>query len=173
MNCAETDECRIQYLRAVFDAIPQPAFVVDGDVRILDFNAAAELFLGEEPASALHQRGGEAFHCIHAQPQGCGRTEFCKGCVIRNSVNKALSGKGVCRELHLAELRAGRRIEPIDLLVTTSLLPYTSTPRVLLILEDIRAILNMRPHLRQSRRPANRKPGKKAFKAGNKPTPAR
>ena len=141
MNHAATDEFKAQYLRAVFDSIPHPAFIVDEDVRILDFNLAAEPFLGPEPASALHQRGGEALHCLHAGPQGCGKAAHCRDCIIRNSVRKALAGMGVSRELHRAELRTGEGVAPIELLVTTGLLPYTNTPCAMLILEDLSATL--------------------------------
>jgi PAS domain-containing protein len=137
------DEQRAQYLRAVFDTIPMPSFIVDEDCRIQDFNAAAERFLGSESASALYCRGGEAFACIHAGRDGCGKAEACSKCVIRQSVNRAMKGKATCREAHQAELRTSKGTTSIDLLVTTSLLPYTEKPRALLILEDVGAILKL------------------------------
>jgi PAS domain-containing protein len=130
-------ELQAQYLRAIFDAIPLPAFIVDADVRIQDFNTAAEQFLGAEPASALYRRGGEAFHCIHAEMDGCGRSKPCRDCVIRRSVNGAMTGRATCRELHQAELRTRQGTAAIDLLVTASLLPYTEPPHALVILEDL------------------------------------
>jgi hypothetical protein len=117
--------------------MPLPAFIVDKDVRIHNFNSAAAEFLGPEPASALCRRGGEAFHCLHAGINNCGRSEPCKDCVIRNSVIKAISGKVTYREIHKAELRTRHGTTNIDLLVTTSLLPYTETPQALVILEDV------------------------------------
>lgn len=145
MNRQASSEDQAQYLRAIFDTIPQPTFIVDADMRILDFNTAAEAMLGLEPAVALHQRGGKAFHCIHAHPQGCGKAHACQDCILRGSVRQALAGTGVCRALHRAELRAAKHRRTINLLVTASLLPYTSTPRVLLILEDLSALLKLRP----------------------------
>lgn len=153
------DEHKAQYLRAVFDAIPHPTFIVDDDVQILDFNTAAEQFLGTEPASTLHRRGGEAFHCIHAQSDGCGKAESCKDCIIRNSVNKAMTGTATCRELHKARLRSGRGTVSIDLLVTASLLPYTDTPQALLVLEDMTSIIKAHrsePNPRRSQSRFNR-----------------
>src|SRR5579862_9494095 len=122
MTCQELQERKAQYLRAIFDAIPLPAFIVDGDVRIHDFNTAAEPLLGSEPATALHLRGGEAIHCIHSEPNGCGHGAICKHCVIRASVSRAMEARSTCRERHCAELRtsAGRR--PIKLLITATLL---------------------------------------------------
>ena len=140
----EQNEQKAQYLRAIFDTIPMPTFIVDGDVRIQDFNSAAEPFLGPEPAAALYRRGGEALHCLHAEPQGCGKAEWCKDCVLRDSVNKAMSGRGTHRAIHQAELRTRTGTQLVDLLVTTSLLPYTEPPRALLILEDVTEISTLR-----------------------------
>ncbi len=137
MNCQEINEQKAQYSRAIFDAIPLPAFIVDEDVQILDFNAVAEPLLGAEPASALFRRGGEALHCIHAEKAGCGKAKVCRDCVIRSSVNYAMQGGATSRTLHKAELRGSKGVVPISLLVTASLLPYTETPQVLLILENI------------------------------------
>lgn len=130
------DEQRAQYLRAIFDAFPVAAFVVDNDVRIQDFNTTAEQLLGPEPAMALHRRGGEALHCIHAETNGCGKAEFCCDCIIRNGVNRAFATQETHRERHHAKLRTKKGVTAIDLLVTVSLLPYTEEPRALLILEN-------------------------------------
>jgi PAS domain-containing protein len=137
MTSQEYQERKAQYLRAVFDAIPLPAFIVDGDVRIHDFNTAAEQFLGPEPATALHLRGGEAIHCIHSEPSGCGQAAFCEQCVIRSSVSRVMEAQSTCRELHCAELRTAAGVRPIQLLVTTALLPYTAPPKALLLLEGV------------------------------------
>ncbi len=137
-------EHKAQYLRTIFDTIPLPTFIVDEDVRIEDFNTAAEQFLGPEPATALHRRGGEVLHCINSEPYGCGRHPLCEDCVIRESVRKAITGRRTCRKMHQAELRTGTGVVPIDLLVTTSLLPYTERPRVIVMLEDVSEIVRLR-----------------------------
>lgn len=133
----EKSEQRAQYYRALFDAFPHPTLIVDGDVQIQDFNTAAERHLGPEPPLALRRRGGEAFHCIHAGQNGCGRGQQCRDCVIRNSIREALLGKDTYRHLHKAELRTAQGIRDIDLLVTSSLLPYAQPPQVMLVLEDV------------------------------------
>lgn len=148
-----TNEHRAQYLRAIFDAVPQPSFIVDADVAIRDFNTAAESLLGHEPAAALHRRGGEALHCLNSQSHGCGRSAACQNCVIRNSVRKALAGANTCRAWHRAQLCRDDQTAALDLLVTTSLLPYTASPEVLLILEDVAAVIRALP----TRPPARRR----------------
>jgi PAS domain-containing protein len=158
MDLQEQYELSVQYLRALFDTIPLPAFIVDGDVRIHDFNNAAEEFLGPEPAAALYRRGGEAFHCIHAGLDGCGRAAACHDCAIRNGVSQALNGQGTHRALHRAMLRRGESTTPVDLLITASLLPYREDPRVLVILEDLSRFMQSpsarpkRPRMRKTSR---------------------
>lgn len=137
MRDREKLERRIQYSRAIFDAIPVPTLIVDEDVRICDFNTAAEALLGSSPASGLHQRGGEVLGCLHAEASGCGKGEQCKDCVVRNGVRKALAGGAVYRERHLATLRRTGRHLNLDLLVTATLLPYTEFPQALLVLENL------------------------------------
>ncbi len=133
----EHAEERAQYWRAVFDAFPHPTLIVNAEVEIQDFNTAAEKLLGEEPALALHRRGGEVIHCIHAEANGCGHSRRCQDCVIRNSVRLALAGGAVQRQIHEAELRTPEGTHFIYLLITASLLPYAEPPGVLLVLEDV------------------------------------
>jgi len=137
MDCLKQDEPQARFGRAVFDAVPLAAFMVDGDVRILEFNAAAEAFLGFAPRASLRRRGGEVFHCVHAGPNGCGKSKACQNCLIRTSVKAAINGKDIRRKFGQVELRGSRGAVPVSLLVTASLLPDTQTPQVLLILENV------------------------------------
>ncbi len=147
-------EQRAQYFRAIFDALTHPAFIVDGELRIQDYNLAAKPLFGANPAMALHRPGGEAIHCIHADLKGCGKADICKDCIIRSSAMKGFSGNGTFRELHKAELRTGNSNVSIDLLITSSRLPEILPPRVLLVLEDVTKLRTM--HKPGSRRPQMR-----------------
>ena len=144
MCCGQNDLEKRQYLRIIFDTIPLPAFIVDEDVRLQDFNVTAGLLLGPEPELALYSRGGDALHCILAEANGCGQSEPCKDCVIRNSVKAALSGRVTHRETHTARLLSQGKTIEIDLLGTATPLPDSEVPRVLLLLEDISELLTLR-----------------------------
>lgn len=144
MSGTQTDEEKVQYLRAIFDTIPLPAFIVDDEARIHDFNTAAEAFLGPEAPMALYQRSGDVFHCLNAAPRGCGNAEACQNCLIRNSIARAIQGQATYQEMHNAMLITPKGSRAIDLLVTASLLPYTESVRVLLILEDVTEISTLR-----------------------------
>jgi PAS domain-containing protein len=140
MSATAREEERSQYLRAIFDGIPMPIFIVDEDVRIQDFNTAAEEFLGPQSALALQGQCGEVFHCANAEEYGCGKAEPCRACAIRNSVKKATAGEMTHRKMHVAKLRTLTRTFNQEVLISATLLPYTEAPRVLLVLEDISRI---------------------------------
>jgi len=137
MNLRETNHPEAQYWHAIVEALPLPAFIVDEDVRILNFNAEAGKLLGVAPKSSLRRRGGEVLHCIYAETAGCGKSKLCKTCLIRNSVKDAVHGLDTRRKLHQAELRGSRGAVPVSLFVTTSLLLETAPPQVLLVLENV------------------------------------
>jgi PAS domain-containing protein len=133
-------------LRSVFDVIPSWIFVVDDDVRILEYNAAVAGLLSEKREAVLMRRGGEVLHCLHSTdvPEGCGRGPFCKNCVIRNSVTEAFQGNRVVRRRARLEIfQDGTKLE-IYALITASPFQYQQKPLVLLVIEDIGEIAELR-----------------------------
>jgi PAS domain-containing protein len=134
------------FSRLLFDAIPSPAFIVDHDVRILALNRAALPFVGDEPDKIMLKRGGDALRCIQAAHAvgGCGTGEACPACVVRNSVNKAMSGRETVR--HRADMQLVSDSDTIDLhlLITVSPIEYEEERYALLILEDITELDELR-----------------------------
>jgi PAS domain-containing protein len=143
MNQRETHEPKDRLWRAIFDAIPHPAFIVDEDVRIQNFNVEAEKLLGAAPKSSLWQRGGEALHCIYAGELGCGKSAACKRCVIRHSIKNAFNGLDTRRKYHEVELRGSRGRTPVILFVTVRRLPDTKIPQAILILENLKETVRL------------------------------
>lgn len=140
-NCPQID-----LFRTLFDAIPSLVFVVDEDVKIQEYNAAAADLLAVERSAVLKRRGGEALHCLHASdlPEGCGRAPLCRDCVIRNSVDEAFQKSRVVRRRAKLELmRDGNRME-IFALISASPFCYEERPLVLLVVEDIGDIAELR-----------------------------
>jgi PAS domain-containing protein len=135
-----------EFLRNLFDAFPSILFVVDADVRILFWNAAAEQLIGADKSKLYQRRGGEVLHCIHSTdvPDGCGRADFCKDCVIRNAVTEAIRGSTVFRKKARMELRMNSTVHEIYALVTTAPFKYEGTSYVLLNLEDISELIQLR-----------------------------
>ena len=136
----------VDFFRTCLNAFPSPVFVVDDDVRIQFANEAALQLLGEHPETAYRQRGGEVLHCIHAMetPEGCGHAPACKTCVVRNSVNAAFAGTKTIRTVTKMLLDdKGRRVE-IYLLITAAPFEHENQRMVILVLEDINELVNLR-----------------------------
>ena len=132
--------------RSVFDALPSLIFVVDEDMKIQEYNAAAAEFLSGKRAAILKQRGGEVLHCLHSTDvtEGCGRAPFCKSCVIRNSVAEALKGSRILRRRTKIDIiRDGHKTE-LYALITCSPFRYRDRPHVLLVIEDISIIAELK-----------------------------
>jgi len=125
--------------RAVFDAMPLPVFVVDPDVSILEYNAAAAQLLGGDRRTVLKRRGGEVLQCIHAteMPEGCGHTPACAKCVVRNAVNEAVAGRRVHRKSARMERITDGKRKKINLRVTTQPFSHQGHSFVLLVLEGL------------------------------------
>ena len=133
-------------LRAIFDGIPLLIFVVDDDVQIHEYNAASAPLLAAERTTIIRRRGGEALHCLHSRdvPEGCGQAPYCKSCVIRNSVREAFYGNQVVRRRHKLELIQDRNILEIYALITASPFLYQGNQLVLLVVEDISEIVELK-----------------------------
>ncbi len=136
----------IGFLHKIFDAVPAALFLVDEDVRIQHINASASKHFGFDVDQVYQKRGGEVLHCIHAAevPEGCGRAPACKDCVIRNAVTNACSGKSVYRSRTRVEIRDGEKKGEVYLLVTAAPFVYQDRPFVLLTLEDISELVQLK-----------------------------
>lgn len=134
------------FIESVLDAIPLPIFVVDEDVRIFWSNQSAAPLLDRKPDLVFLRRCGDVFHCQHAleSNEGCGSTEFCKVCPIRNSVEQSIQGQRVVRKKNTLRMVGQGQVVEVNLLVTTAPFPYQDESLVLLILEDISELMELK-----------------------------
>ena len=110
-----------EQLTVFLDSLPGPVVVVDSRGLIVTANTKALEIMGKEAIDVEGYAGGDVFECAFAElPLGCGKTEHCSGCTIRNTVmDTFLTG-----ESHLkspAYLMRGDPHKPhlIDLMITT------------------------------------------------------
>ena len=131
---------------SILDTIPSPIFLVDDDVQILGYNLAASQMLAQDPEMVIRQRAGEILHCLHATeaPGGCGRSKACQDCLVRNSVYESLRGQRVVRRKFKMELGPEGLSKEIYLLVTTAPFNSQGNSLVLLILEDISELIEIK-----------------------------
>jgi hypothetical protein len=127
------------------DALPVLTLIVDEDLSIQGLNGAARKLLGANPEKALRMRNGEVFHCAHSQesPGGCGRARFCRICPIREAALLSWREQRVVRRRTTAEVERGHGVRPVHMLVTAVPLPSGGPVRILLVLEDIDALVDL------------------------------
>ncbi len=134
-------------LLALLDAIPSPVFLTDDDVQILEANRSARDLLSGVAAEDLHRRGGEVLGCLFARESehGCGTTEYCPPCVIRNSVTASCQGRPAPRRIAHMMLRDGDE-GSVDRWFQVSTTPLTLEGRklVILVLDDVTQLVELR-----------------------------
>lgn len=74
-------------LQEYLNKLAVPILLLHEDGGIVTANRAACEDLGVDPKSVEGRLGGDAIECINARlPGGCGKTEHCRTCAIRNAV---------------------------------------------------------------------------------------
>lgn len=121
-------------LRSMFDALPTPIIVVDKEVMVQDYNAAAETFLLNGNLVGLTRRG----HCVPDDspageiPAGYLRNLFFRNHYIRYSVGEAFQGGRVVRRCTKLDVYQGGTRGALDTLVTCS--PFQDGVNALMLL---------------------------------------
>jgi transcriptional regulator with PAS, ATPase and Fis domain len=125
-------------LREILDAIPSFVFVVDEDLSVLEYNAAAGELLGLGRQQILLRRSGELLHCLHAldTPEGCGHGEACETCIVREAVKEAFRGTSSVRHRVKMELSDEKKVKDFYALITTTPFTYGDRKAALLVVED-------------------------------------
>jgi PAS domain-containing protein len=103
------------------DRLAVPVLVVNAEGEILFANRLALGTLGKDLDRVQGYRGGDAMECAYARlPGGCGQTEHCKACTIRNNVMETFN---TGRSLHRVPAYLNRWIGNdkirIELLIST------------------------------------------------------
>ena len=64
-----------------------PLLLVNSNVELIEANHELRSLVKKEVAEIKGRLGGEIFGCIHStEPGGCGKTNACPTCLLRNSV---------------------------------------------------------------------------------------
>lgn len=128
------------------DVFPAPVLLVDEDVRIYGYNRAAEEIVGENTHIVLQRRGGEVLQCLHAEstPAGCGRSEECKTCILREAVGKSLQAGSVFRARHRLLLKTKDGVTDHTVLVSASPVTFEDKRLSLVVLEDVTELMELR-----------------------------
>ena len=138
------------FLKNLFESIPCGVLIVDGERRVQAVNNVLERTFGIAEAEAISKRGGEALGCIHAftSPKGCGFSEECQVCRVRNTALEAIAGKKLFRNKAILELKVGGEIHEMKLLLSAAPFEHDGERLALVILEDITELDGLRKRLK-------------------------
>jgi|HubBroStandDraft_1064217.scaffolds.fasta_scaffold00423_16 hypothetical protein len=148
----------------VFDVLPLPAFVVDHDFNVIDFNLAGARLLDRVPFAVLRLRGGDRLQCIHSIETGEGAaTQACQECIVKNFVKEVFDEAKSCRRTQRMRLtREGKAAADVDFLITVVPIPDESEPLALLILDDVGELSSLLQAKDHPATPASSSPDSKA-----------
>lgn len=77
----------VDTLQTFIDRLSPPVLLVDASATVLTANLSAQRAIGKDLALVRGFRGGDVMECAYARrPEGCGNTEHCIACTIRNTV---------------------------------------------------------------------------------------
>jgi len=115
-----------------------PILVVCGDVRVRAANAASQELLGKEICDIEGRLGGDVIECVQARlPGGCGKTDHCLTCTIRNTVtDTAETGIAHDRVDVMADLVTPDGVKSMKIVISTERLGES----VLLRIDDIHGV---------------------------------
>jgi nitrogen-specific signal transduction histidine kinase len=132
-------------LREVLDALPSVVFIVDRDVRVQEYNAAAAQFITVTKNAVLQQRAGDILCCIHSSRilGGCSRSSACSSCTIRNAVIDAVDKNCIVRRRAKVQLIPPRKAIEQQALITVSPFSFQGTSYALLMIEDINEVAEL------------------------------
>ncbi len=138
------------FLNSMFESIPCGVLIVDEERRVRALNNALERTFGIPREAALNRRGGEVLKCINAfkSPEGCGFSEECRYCQIRNTALDAISGKKENRNLAKMQLLVNGKARDLRFLVSAAPLDHNGERMAIVILEDITELAHLRMRLK-------------------------
>jgi len=94
-----------QPMQEFLDELSAPVLVVQDNARVISANAAARKLLSREQLEICGELAGDVIGCRHArEPGGCGRTQHCKSCTIRQCVTHTLNPGEACRKKAYADI---------------------------------------------------------------------
>lgn len=77
-------------LQTTFESTPMGMLVVDINAVIKQANSAFLHMLDIDPTTLIGKRFGEGIRCVNSIGNGCGYSEKCSFCIIRNKIKEAL-----------------------------------------------------------------------------------
>ncbi len=140
-------------LSAILHDLPMLVLVVDRDRRVKKINDTGLKFADKSREEILDRKGGEALRCLNRleHPKGCGFSEQCENCTIRNCVLDTFES-GDTNFRKKGSLPSDAVKEDFFFRVTTSPLKTSDHERVIVCVEDITRLESIKRQLKRSSR---------------------
>jgi len=138
------------FLKTLFDAIPCAILILDSDRRI---HAANDFFLrshGGSGDAALKQRVGDMIQCANALKtvDGCGFSQECESCVLRNTALKAVSGDRIERKRARMEFVLDGSCVDLTFLISAAPFEHNGNRLAIVMFEDVTELNHLRRRLK-------------------------
>jgi transcriptional regulator with PAS, ATPase and Fis domain len=138
------------FLRAIFNAIPCGVLIVDRDRRIYAVNDGLKQTFCITDEDITEKRPGDALGCVNASKSrgGCGFTEECKACVVRNAALDALSGNYISRNKTKVQCMVDGNSRELVLLISAAPFDHAGERFAVIMLEDTTELNGLRRRLK-------------------------
>ena len=138
------------FLKNLFESIPCGVFIIDGERRVQAINNVLEQAFHTSRIDVINHRTGEVLKCTQAnkKPKGCGFSEECMTCGIRNTALKALEGNKIHRNKANVRLVVNGEPKDLQLLVSAAPFEYEGSRFAIVILEDMTELNILRRRLK-------------------------
>ena len=131
---------------AILDTLPIPLMLVNRDVQLLWVNRSAHNMIKRMRTYRDLGKSGEVLGCVHALETagGCGCSAACADCVLQHSVRQAFEGREVHQRKTTMHVQTPEGCKDIHLLVTATPMCEGEDEMVLLCLQDISELIQLR-----------------------------
>ncbi len=104
--------------------IDYPVLIVDDNMVVKEANKPAVLLARKDVDTIKNSLCGNVLNCIYSEEEGgCGKTEHCMGCVIRNSTNETFStGKPMENQKSFHYIRKNGDIVEMEITLSTKMM---------------------------------------------------
>lgn len=134
------------YLTAILDAFPAPVLIADRSLTIVDANPAARNLFARQDDGFSQFLCGEFIQCVNSlHPEHvCGETERCADCLLRHVASTVAAEKQQFRVMTNMTLLTEGKPTAYTFLISGSLFSYNSKELIILTLEDITELAQLR-----------------------------
>jgi transcriptional regulator with PAS, ATPase and Fis domain len=136
------------FLKQLFDAIPCGVLIMDQDRHIHAVNRVVRQTFGDGQLEIVQQRTGELFNCINVDKRGCGFSETCQQCLIKDAAVKAVKGEQIYRNRTTIKVRRDGKVADQVLLISAGPANIDNREFAIIVIEDITELNTLRSRLK-------------------------